>query len=345
MPRITVSYRRKDTDAITGRIFDRLVLHYGRGSVFRDIDNIPPGVDFREHINNALRNTDILIAVVGRKWLGPVKAGKARIANKDDPVRLEVETALQGGVTVIPVLVGDAKMPTAAELPKSLEKFAFRHALRIDSGQDFEQHTERLIRAMDRSLGKGGRLADRVSQSALAVPEEAVQKTGTARPEWGGYTKASIARYLGSYLVIRCAFKNAGNVYTYATDFSWDEADGGMIFQERNRADARYSHRGQIWIPELSPYLYLVTATKGWLRAVTLSAFDLDSELRGVISTLHNLAGTMYVPIVSPIVYVKRESFDQDSFGELTAGDPRYADYLTILKKTVTDTHVRIVMP
>ncbi|MEA2989235.1 MAG: hypothetical protein QOG83_1946, partial [Alphaproteobacteria bacterium] len=57
MPKITVSYRREDSEAITGRIFDRLVTHYGKSSVFRDIDNIPPGADFRKHIADALNET------------------------------------------------------------------------------------------------------------------------------------------------------------------------------------------------------------------------------------------------------------------------------------------------
>ena len=70
MPKITVSYRRDDSEAITGRIFDRLIGHYGKSSVFRDIDNIPPGVDFRKHIDDALQETDALIVVVGRRWLG-----------------------------------------------------------------------------------------------------------------------------------------------------------------------------------------------------------------------------------------------------------------------------------
>jgi hypothetical protein len=47
MPKVTISYRRADTEAVTGRIFDRLAGRYGRESVFRDIDNIPPGIDFR----------------------------------------------------------------------------------------------------------------------------------------------------------------------------------------------------------------------------------------------------------------------------------------------------------
>jgi tetratricopeptide (TPR) repeat protein len=154
MPKIAVSYRRADSDAITGRIFDRLSQHYGRESVFRDIDNIPPGIDFRDYINQALHETAILLAIVGPKWLG-VKGGQSRIMDEADPVRIEVETAMQCGIPVIPVLIGNTKMPGAAQLPDSLKDFAFRNALRVDPGQDFDHHSGRLIRAMDQILAGG----------------------------------------------------------------------------------------------------------------------------------------------------------------------------------------------
>jgi TIR domain len=73
MARLTLSYRRSDSEALTGRIFDRLIRHYGRKSVFRDIDNVPVGVDFRTHIQDALQKSDILLAVVGAGWHGPRK--------------------------------------------------------------------------------------------------------------------------------------------------------------------------------------------------------------------------------------------------------------------------------
>lgn len=100
MPKITVSYRRDDTEAITGRIFDRLVAHYGNSAAFRDIDNIPPGVDFRKHIDEALQATDVPIAVVGRRWMGSAKPGNVRIHDDADPVRIEAETALKRGIAV-----------------------------------------------------------------------------------------------------------------------------------------------------------------------------------------------------------------------------------------------------
>src|ERR1700730_1735965 len=77
MPRITISYRRDDSGVITGRIFDRLAGHYGRESVFRDIDSIPPGADFRDHVNLVLDQSDIVLAVVGPRWVGQ-RGGQSR---------------------------------------------------------------------------------------------------------------------------------------------------------------------------------------------------------------------------------------------------------------------------
>jgi hypothetical protein len=81
MPRITISYRRDDSGVITGRIFDRLAAHYGRDSVFRDIDSIPPGADFRQHINRVLDESDMLLAIVGPRWLG-LAAGRTGSTTK-----------------------------------------------------------------------------------------------------------------------------------------------------------------------------------------------------------------------------------------------------------------------
>ncbi len=136
MPRITISYRRDDSDVITGRIFDRLSAHYGRETVFRDIDSIPLGVDFRKHVNSVIDDTDIMIAVVGPKWIGP-RPGQSRLDNAADPVRVEIDAALRKGVPLIPVLVLRAQMPRADQLPPSLEDFAYRNAATIDAGPGF----------------------------------------------------------------------------------------------------------------------------------------------------------------------------------------------------------------
>src|ERR1700681_4273845 len=182
MPRITISYRGDDSDVITGRIFDRLSAHYGRETVFRDIDSIPLGVDFRKHVNNVIDGTDIMVAVVGPKWLGP-RAGQSRLDNAADPVRVEVDAALRKGVPLIPVLVLRAQMPRADQLPPSLEDFAYRNAARIDAGQDFDTHMGRLIRAIDNVLQEKTKLPAAAvapasaSTAAASVPEPAVPPT------------------------------------------------------------------------------------------------------------------------------------------------------------------------
>jgi hypothetical protein len=130
--------------------FDRLADAYGRDAVFRDIDNIPAGTDFREHINGVLSKCDLLIVVIGRRWLGRSRGNPAgRINDESDLVRVETETALQLNVPIIPVLVGNAQMPGPGELPETLKPLAFRNALRVDPGQDFDNHLSRLLRSIN----------------------------------------------------------------------------------------------------------------------------------------------------------------------------------------------------
>ncbi len=153
MSKIIVSYRRSDSAAITGRIFDRLIDRYGEASVFMDIDAIPYGIDFRKHIQNALRDADILLAVIGPTWLGKTPDGRSRIQDEADPVRVEIETALRQGLAVIPLLVDNAVMPGAADLPESIRDFAYINAAPVDVGRDFRQHMERLSRSIDGIVG------------------------------------------------------------------------------------------------------------------------------------------------------------------------------------------------
>lgn len=153
MVKLLISYRRSDTDAMAGRIRDNLAAHYGNDSVFIDVDNIPFGKDFREHIKEAFGDHDLMIAVVGQKWLGPRKGGRTRIQDEADPVRVEIEMALQRNMPMVPVLVNGARMPKPEDLPESLKAFSFRNAAEVDSGRDFRQHMDRLIRSINQIVG------------------------------------------------------------------------------------------------------------------------------------------------------------------------------------------------
>jgi formylglycine-generating enzyme required for sulfatase activity len=148
VPKIAISYRRADTEVMAGRIRDRLADRYGDEAIFMDIDNIPFGKDFRAHIREAVAKSDVLLVIVGQRWLG-TRGGNRRIDDETDFVRLEVETALSNAIPIIPVLVGAARMPQPAQLPESLKNFAFLNAAPVDTGRDFHQHIERLIRGID----------------------------------------------------------------------------------------------------------------------------------------------------------------------------------------------------
>ena len=149
MPKIVISYRRSDTAAMAGRIFDQLTMHYGNDSVFMDIANIPFGIDYRSHFRQTLDRTDALIALIGANWLGRNNAGAIRMQDDTDPVRVEIETALERQIPIIPVLIDGAKMPESSELSAGFGNFAYLNAAEVSIGRDFHTHMERLIAAID----------------------------------------------------------------------------------------------------------------------------------------------------------------------------------------------------
>lgn len=150
MPRIFISYRRDDSRTITGRIYDRLVHVFGREYVFKDIDSIPPGKDFRGVVKEALVGCDILLVIIGSHWVNiPDKSGKRRLDNPEDYVRIEVETGLQRDSTlVIPTLIQNTSMPDADELPLTLRELVYKNAVQVRDNPDFHRDVDTLIEAI-----------------------------------------------------------------------------------------------------------------------------------------------------------------------------------------------------
>ena len=97
---------------------------------------------------------DVLIAVIGQRWLISSEAeGSRRLDNSDDFVRLEIATALKRNIRVIPVLVDDASMPRASDLPDDLKSLVRRNAVEV-SHTRFSTDSERLIDALERVFEK-----------------------------------------------------------------------------------------------------------------------------------------------------------------------------------------------
>lgn len=178
MTMIVISYRRADSEGISGRIFDKLVSRYGADGVFMDVDNIPLGLDFRTYIREMLDRSDILRAIVGPEWTGRTKDGRRRVDDPNDLVRIEVETALKRGIPVIPILVGGSTMPSPNELPESLSDFPMRNAADVSAGRDFHFHVDRLIRSMDLLLE---RRVPRAPADPRTAPAEQAATSGAPR--------------------------------------------------------------------------------------------------------------------------------------------------------------------
>jgi hypothetical protein len=171
MPTIVISYRRTDSSAVAGRIFDRLIAHYGEESIFLDVDNIPFGIDFRIHISEILQRTDVVLAIIGANWLGVSPDGATRMRDPTDPVRFEIETAIARRMPIIPVLVDGAKMPDSTDLPVEFGNFAHLNAAEVATGREFRNQMDRLIAAIELAVtGDAGSTLPR-SRTAAAGRE------------------------------------------------------------------------------------------------------------------------------------------------------------------------------
>ena len=168
MPTIVISYRRTDSSAVAGRIFDRLIAHYGEESIFLDIDNIPFGIDFRIHISEILQRTDVVLAIIGANWLGVSPDGGTRMRDPTDPVRFEIETAIARRMPIIPVLVDGAKMPDSTDLPAEFGNFAHLNAAEVATGREFRNQMDRLIAAIERAVTGDAGSTLRRSRTAAA---------------------------------------------------------------------------------------------------------------------------------------------------------------------------------
>jgi hypothetical protein len=155
MPGIFLSYRRDDGGGWSGRVAEELRNAFPGAQVFQDVVAIRAGEDFTIAIAEALSSCQVLVALIGPRWLDAASAdGQRRLADPDDLVRREIATALARGVHVLPVLVGGARMPGEAMLPKDLELLARRQAHEMSEAR-WEHDRAVLLDRVGEFLGTG----------------------------------------------------------------------------------------------------------------------------------------------------------------------------------------------
>jgi hypothetical protein len=151
--RLFINYRRDDSRADSGRLYDRLAACFP-GKVFRDVASIAPGVEWDDAIARVLSQSDACLVVIGKNWLNITDAaGKRRLADPRDTVRQEIAAVLKRNMRVFPVLVGGAAMPAEEDLPADLQPLCRRNAIELTE-QYWDEGVQKLITALEPLLGR-----------------------------------------------------------------------------------------------------------------------------------------------------------------------------------------------
>lgn len=177
MAGIFISYRRSDSAAMCDRIYAALMQHFGKDAIFKDIDNIPLGVNFADYIRSVMAQAAVALIVIGRTWLDVTDAqGNRRLDDPGDFVRLEIEEALARNIPVIPLRVDGAPMPSAERLPASLRGLLMQNGWEVHYDPYFEtdiRHVkaglERWVPSLQARLAEYARQQEASRQAAVAA--------------------------------------------------------------------------------------------------------------------------------------------------------------------------------
>lgn len=213
---VFISYRRSDSAAYAGRIYDHVVERFGREAVFKDVDNIPIGVNFPDYLQKTLAKCTVALVLVGPHWLNAQSAeGKRRLDDPGDFVRIEVETSHRLGMLVCPLLLDGADAPRSEDLPESLRAIGWEQALPIRNDPFFRHDVGHLGRQVGRAMRGRGALVRRFATAgagggALARLAQLLAQRLAASARW--LAPAAAGLLLGaSLLALLAVAPGSGN--------------------------------------------------------------------------------------------------------------------------------------
>jgi TIR domain len=205
---IFLSYRRDDAEGEAGRLFDDLTSEFGTDRVFMDVAGIEPGRDFRKVIDQNVASCGVLLAMMGKGWIDAKDdAGRRRLDDPVDFVRLETASALRRDIPVIPVLVHGGRMPRSEQLPEDLKDLAYRNAVELTHAR-WDSDVQVLMKALRPHVSRAGEepgatgtdtVLDRPSAKSTVPASEGVGGTSSAAPArptkkiWRGLIVAAVA--------------------------------------------------------------------------------------------------------------------------------------------------------
>ncbi len=185
MAKIFISYRRDDSQHQADRLHAALSRKIPKRNIFIDVDNIPVGVNFVQHLDQQVAQCDVLLALIGPDWLEArnPETGARRLDDPKDFVRIEIASALKRGIPVAPILLDGAPFPPEHTLPDDLKALALRNGVEVRR-LTFDADAERLIRGLDLT-----RAAAAANKTAPASTPR-TSGTGKGKAFWVGPTVA-----------------------------------------------------------------------------------------------------------------------------------------------------------
>lgn len=204
MAKIFISYRREDSEYQADRLHSALSRYFKNGGddIFIDIDKIPLGTDFVDHLKNTVGQCEALLALIGRNWLDARQARNTKLRRIDDPgdfVRLEIVTALERDIPVIPVLLDGAPVPSERVLPDDLKPLARRHGMELQRAS-FEDDVARLVKKLPLDVSSSRPEPPTATETAAHTDVDQSRPSGTSSvdPKLGALIGGAAGSLLGA---------------------------------------------------------------------------------------------------------------------------------------------------
>jgi hypothetical protein len=167
--------------------------------------------------------------------------------------------------------------------------------------------------------------------------KQATLREDTAAKSVGGYVSDAVDYLQGDYLCIRPMFANPANVNAYLITIAWSDEQKCLVFEEKSRIDGKYKQKGTVYIPFGTSFMNLVSSNAGNVRTILLSLPDSDDMMRGIISTLSNPKGSIFIPVAAPIVLRKLRKAEEPELGIIAENHRSHDEYRSWLATVLTE--------